>query len=371
MRWPAALACAALAAAFLAGCGTPRPPLLSAEPSAPAASAQPAQPLPETVGKAGPANWDELPGWREDDLGSAWPAWMRSCEALTRRGDWSQVCAQARRVDPLDSGALRAYFEAYFQPYRLANPDGSLTGLITGYYEPVLRGSRRREGEFQTPLYRYPAAWRRAKPSPAPTRAELMQGNALAGNELVYVDDPVEAAFLQVQGSGRVQLNDGTLMRVVFAGSNDLPYQSIGRWLLDQGEITPSHSTMQGIKAWARANPGKVERMLAANPRFVFFAESLAGAELGPPGSLGVPLTPERSIAVDNGAIPAGAPVFLATTRPLSAQPLQRLMLAQDTGTAIRGTVRADFFWGHGAQAGELAGRMKQSGSMWLLLPRR
>jgi membrane-bound lytic murein transglycosylase A len=159
------------------------------------------------------------------------------------------------------------------------------------------------------------------------------------------------------------------MMRVGFGGTNDQPFRSFGKWLLDRGEITPAQATMQGIKAWARANPGRVDEMLNVNPRFVFFRE-LPPSNDGPVGALGVPLTAERSIAVDPATIPLGVPVFLSTTRPLSVEPIQRLMFAQDTGSAIKGGVRADFFWGAGDAAGETAGRMKQGGRMWVLMPR-
>ena len=177
---------------------------------------------------------------------------------------------------------------------------------------------------------------------------------------------------MQIQGSGKIRLEDGRIIRLGFAGPNDQPFKSFAQWLLDRREITRSQATMQGISDWAKKNPSRVSEMLNANPRFVFFKVLPGGvsAELGPNGALGVPLTAERSIAVDLQALPLGAPVFLASTRPLSTQPLQRLVMAQDTGKAIVGGVRADFYWGSGDAAAELAGRMKQSGRLWLLLPR-
>jgi membrane-bound lytic murein transglycosylase A len=202
-----------------------------------------------------------------------------------------------------------------------------------------------------------------------------MRSAALSGDELVYVDDPIEAFFLQVQGSGRITLDDGSVMRVGYGGTNNQPYTSIGRWLIDQGELTPARATMQGIKAWARAHPTRVDALLDVNPRFVFFKEmpsgegALDGGADGPVGALGVPLTPERSIAVDPSSIPLGTPVFLQTTRPLTNTPMSRLVFAQDVGSAIKGGVRADYFWGLGDDAGDLAGKMKQGGRMWLLLP--
>ena len=177
---------------------------------------------------------------------------------------------------------------------------------------------------------------------------------------------------MQIQGSGRILLEDGSVMRVSFGGTNNQPYKSIGTWLIEHRELSAAQASMQGIRAWARANPGRVDSLLEVNPRFVFFKESMpvaAGDADGPVGALGVPLTPERSIAVDPSAIPLGLPVFLATTRPLTNEPLNQLVFAQDVGSAIKGGVRADFFWGLGDAAGDLAGKMKQAGRMWVLKP--
>jgi len=214
-------------------------------------------------------------------------------------------------------------------------------------------------------------------------RAEIERGlPALAGKELFWVDDPVDLFFLQIQGSGRVQLPTGELVRVGYADQNGQPYKSIGRYLVEQGELKLEQASMQGIKAWGAANPAKLDALLKQNPSYVFFRElpmsesgqgSTTDAAIttgGPVGALGVALTPERSIAVDPRYIPPGAPVFLATTWPGSAQALARLVMAQDSGGAIRGAVRADYFWGFGDAAGAQAGRMRQSARMWVLLPR-
>ena len=305
----------------------------------------------------------------------AWPAWLKSCEALRRRSgeiNWRQVCSQANGVSSSDSQAIRRYFENYFQAYEIRNSSGSETGLITGYYEPVMNGSQTRTGMYSVPLYAYPNAWKKSKPNPGPSRSELMSSGMLKGSEIAWVQDPVAAAFMQIQGSGKIRLEDGRVLRLGYAGTNDQPFKSFAQWLLDRKEITRSEATMQGISQWAKRNPERVNEMLNANPRFVFFKE-LPGnveADLGPNGALGVPLTSERSIAIDLQAMPLGAPVFLATTKPLSSQPLQKLVMAQDTGKAIVGGVRADYYWGSGEAAGEMAGRMKQNGKMWLLLPR-
>ena len=321
-------------------------------------------------------SWQSLPGWQEDDLSQAWPAWLKSCEALRKRSseiNWRQVCSQAGSVPGRDGKAIRQYFEANFEVYEVRNSaTGNESGLITGYYEPVMNGSKTRTANYTVPLYGLPSSWKGSKPSPAPTRAELMSSGVLRGSELAWVQDPVAAAFMQIQGSGKIRLEDGRVLRLGYAGTNDQPFKSFAQWLLDRKEITRSEASMQGISAWAKRNPGSVEEMLNANPRFVFFKElpGNVSADLGPNGALGVPLSAERSIAIDLKAMPLGAPVFLSTTKPLSSQSLQKLVMAQDTGKAIVGGVRADYYWGSGDSAGELAGRMKQDGKMWLLLPR-
>ena len=325
------------------------------------------------AGRMTAVSWQQVPGWQDDTLLGATAALRQNCSRLAQQANWRRACAAAQQLDDLDMTAARQFFEAYFTPFQFANTDGTLDGLVTGYYEPLLRGSRTRHGQYQYALYRWPYRFKAGTALPA--RVQLENSGVLNGNELVWVDDPIEAFFLQVQGSGRVVMEDGTTMRVGFGGTNNQPYKSIGRELLDRRELTPAQATMQGIKAWAKANPARVDALLDINPRFVFFREMpgtetlAAGVGTGPIGALGVPLTPERSIAVDPSAIPLGTPVFLQTTRPLSNAPMNRLVFAQDTGTAIKGGVRADYFWGLGDDAGDLAGRMKQTGRMWLLLP--
>lgn len=277
-----------------------------------------------------------------------------------------------------------------FQPYQLVGDGGRNEGLATGYYEPLLRGSRTLKGGFRYPIYGTPddlitidlpafgmgdrgsrlkARLDNRRAVPYFDRAQIESGLApVRGREIAWVDDPVELFFLQVQGSGRIELDDGSVMRVGFADHNGHPYRSIGRHLIDRGELTLERASMQGIKAWAQKNPEKLREVLNHNPRYIFFRELPSNLD-GPLGSLGVPLTARRSIAVDPRHVPLGAPVFLATTWPLSNKPLNQLVMAQDTGSAIRGAVRADFFWGYGDAAGQEAGRMKQSLRMWLLLP--
>jgi len=335
----------------------------------------------------------DLVGWAEDDLRQAWPAFIASCDALGKRAVWKEVCASAVMVNAEDVTEVRNFFEGQFIPHVVNNADGSMSGTVTGYYEPLLRGSRIRNGKYQIPLFRVPedlltidlsALYPELKNMrlrgrvvgnkvvPYFSRAEITDKNSLAGKELVWVDNAVEAFFLQIQGSGRVYLEETQeTIRVAYGDQNGHPYKSIGRFLVERGDLKLEQASAQGIAAWAASNPSRVQELLNVNPSVVFFKEEkLTAASKGPKGALGVPLTAQRSIAIDAQFIPLGVPVFLSTTQPNSDVPLRRLMLAQDTGGAIRGAVRADFFWGFGAEAGERAGRMKQSGSMWVLLPK-
>ncbi len=372
-----------------------KPPVVSTPPVTPPVATPaptpeaPAQP-PATAPIFTPSTYTALPGWQRDDLRQAWPALMASCGVLARKPEWTAACGAARSVPAADASAIRTYFETWFIPNQVRMPDGADTGLITGYYEAQLRGSRTRGGAYQTPLYKVPEdlitvdlasvypdlKGKRLrgrlvgnKIVPYNTRADMTQ--AVAGKELLYVDDPVEAFFLEVQGSGRIALDSGETVRVSYADQNGHPYKAIGRWLIDQGELTPVTATAQGIKAWIKANPNRRQELFNVNPSYVFFREErLPDPKVGPKGALNVPLTAGRSIAVDPLQLPLGAPVYLSTTQAGSEVPLQRLMMAQDTGGAIRGAVRADFFFGHGYEAMENAGRMKQRGQMWVLMPK-
>ncbi len=377
--------CVAITSVLLTSCAVPPTKPVSQAPkaSSPSSSLPRTPKVTETVvtddssssAALTPVQFSEIPGWDEDNLSEVWQAWLQSCTTLRKRKpgpvNWAAVCDRANAQKPRDA---KAFFENNFRAYAVRNQvTGKSEGLVTGYYEPIINGSRVRTDRYTVPLYAYPKSWVRNKPTPAPTRAELMNSNLLKGSEIAWVEDPVAAASMQIQGSGKIRLDSGQIMRLGFAGSNDLPFKSTAQWLLDRKEITRAQATMQGISEWAKRNPSKVQEMLNANPRFVFFRELPAAAnqELGPIGALGVPLTPERSIAIDPRAIPLGAPVFLETTRPLSNQPIRRLVMAQDTGKAIVGPVRVDYFWGTGDEAGELAGRMKQNGRVWLMLPKR
>ncbi len=380
----------ASAVAVLVTACTTVPPEQPAKPQVTVPPVKPAE-APKELFRA--TTFSALPGWGKDNLREAWPAFLTSCEVLVKKPDWREPCQVAGSVDAGSEKAIRLFFESFFVPYQIFNQDGSDNGLVTGYYEPLLRGARKRGGAFQTPLHHAPddlltidlsAVYPELKSMrlrgrlvgskvvPYPTRAEMNQSNALTGKELVWVEDPVEAFFLQVQGSGRVLLADTKeTIRVAYADQNGHPYRSIGRYLVDKGEMTLDQASAQSIKAWFVANPARQQELLNANPSYVFFKEEkLTDPNKGPKGALGVPLTAQRSVAVDPQFIPLGVPVFLATTHPGKDAPLQRLMMAQDTGGAIRNPVRADFFWGFGSEAGEKAGKMKQRGQMWMLYPR-
>lgn len=341
---------------------------------------------------SGTPTFSNLPGWNADDLRAAWPAYLASCKVLGKKPEWQPACREARAVDASDNAAIRQHFEQHFALRQLRNPDGTDTGLATGYYEPMLSGARQRGGAFQTPLLRKPddllnvdvrASYpelRGGRPRgrrdgnryvPYLTRAEIAQSPDMARYAILWVDDPVDAFFLQVQGSGRIRLeHTGETVRLAYADTNGYPYKSIGRYLIERGELSPGQASAQGIKGWMAMNPERAQELLNVNPAYIFFREErLRDPEQGPKGALGVPLTPRRSIAVDPEYVPLGAPVFLSTTQPGNVQPLNRLVFAQDTGSAIKGAVRADYFWGFGSEAGEQAGRMKQRTRMWLLLP--
>ncbi len=337
------------------------------------------------------STWEELPGWGSDDLAPALDAFRVSCKTLGQRPAWRETCSGVEGLDRSDAAALRRWFEASFQPWQLVNPDASREGLITGYYEPLLKGSRTRRSPYLYPVLGVPADLidvelgelypelkhmrlrgrldgRRLVPYL--TRAEWEQGQRNDPSAaLLWVDDEIDLFFMQIQGSGQVQLDDGSRVRVGYADQNGHPYHSIGRWLIDHGEMTADKASMQGIRAWTKNNPERLRELLNANPSMVFFRE-LAVEGDGPPGAMGLPLTAERSLAVDPRHLTLGAPIWLATTYPNSSRPLRRLMLAQDTGGAIRGVVRADFFWGSGPAPGAQAGKMRQKGQMWVLLPK-
>ena len=335
-----------------------------------------------------PVSFDTLSGWQSVRLEPSLRAFMAGCARAL--GPLIDACAVASTVAPGDEAVARRYFESMFMPYALVSAEGADTGLVTGYYEPILRGSRNRSAVNRFPIFGVPpdlivvdlasvapearnlrlrGRLEERRVVPYYSRAEIeSRGEAFAAPVLAWAADPVELFFLQVQGSGQLELETGERLRLAYADQNGHPYRSVGRHLIDRGELTLEQASMQGIKAWAAANPEKLQEALNANASYVFFRES--SDPRGPFGALGVPLVPEYSVAVDRRYIPLGAPVLLATTFPLSDEPLIRLVAAHDTGGAIRGAVRADFFWGTGESAGIAAGRMRQNGKLWLLWPR-
>jgi membrane-bound lytic murein transglycosylase A len=323
-----------------------------------------------------------LPGWESAELAPSLQAFLRGCGASAAL---AAACERARAVPAGDERAAREFFEASFVPYAVIAPEGTDSGLVTGYYEPLLEGSRVRTETHHLPVFGVPEdlivvdfpefRHRRLRGRlqgrrlvPYWSRAEIASHGDFQAPVIAWTADPVELFFLQIQGSGQLRLPDGERIRLGYADQNGHPYRSLGRYLVERGELELENASMQGIKAWAAQNPDKLQDALNHNASYVFFRE--LPATDGPIGALGVPLAAERSLAVDRRYVPLGAPVYLATTYPLSETPLERLMAAHDTGGAIRGAVRADFFWGSGPEAGAMAGRMRQQGRLWLLWPR-
>ena len=349
-----------------------------------------------------PLTFAELPGWADDRHAGALAAFRRSCakklryptrasggdERFGRAEDWRAACAEAGRIPAGDDAAARAFFERRFRPFQVVGEEGD-AGLITGYYEPELAGARERSEAHAVPLYARPGdlvtldlsefggrfgdgrlAGRveDGRLKPYFSRAQIVDG-ALdrRGIEIAWVADPIAAFFLQIQGSGRVRLPDGAVMRLGYAATNGRPYTAIGRVLVAEGALALEDVSLQSIRAWLRANPERRREILDRNESYVFFRE-LEGE--GPIGTHGVALTPGRSLAVDRRFLPLGAPLWIDTPDPLDPEiPLRRLTVAQDTGGAIRGAVRGDLFWGAGADAEERAGRMRSNGRCYLLLP--
>ena len=355
-------------------------------------------------------SFQDLPGWQADDQSAALQALQRSCAALGERaddepldiaplggrvGDWRAICTAAAGLEGADRA--RAFFETHFTPYEARN-GAEAAGLFTGYFEPELRGAVRAGGRYVVPLYGRPhdlvtvdlglfrtalagerVAGRVADGAlePYATRAEIDSGVLAAqGLELAWVDDPVDAFFLHIQGSGRIVFEDGTARRLAYAATNGHSYVAIGRRLVDLGALTREEATMPAIRDWLAANPERASEVMHENASYVFFRwlEEEQAAE-GPVGAQRVPLTAGRSLAVDRRFVPMTVPIWLESAAPdpdpaKEDRPLRRLMVAQDSGGAIRGPVRGDVFWGTGAEAGAVAGRMKHEGRYWLLLPR-
>jgi membrane-bound lytic murein transglycosylase A len=391
---------ALLAVAALAGCMTRAP----TPPQPPQTTVQPIPQIQLTA-----MDFRDLEGWKDSDPVAALGAFLRSCSVLMNGAqdrplggigyagltrNWREACDDAGQT-AADAQHARAFFESEFLPYRVTQ--GASLGLFTGYYEPELRGSRTRKGPYQTPLYGVPPdlvsvdlglfrdAFKgqrltgrvvKGRLVPYPARADIVARGIAGATPLFYIDHPADAFFLQVQGSGRVRLDDGSIVRTAFAGQNGQPYTAIGAVLVERGQLAREEVSLQSIRAWMAAHPQDAQELMNANASYVFFTEKPIGdPALGADGTQGVPLTPEASLAVDTGIHALGVPVWLETSAPdadasLPARVFDRLLVMQDTGGAIRGAVRGDVYWGYGARPGAIAGRMRSEGRMTVLLPK-
>jgi membrane-bound lytic murein transglycosylase A len=382
---------AAVAAAALCGCATLPPPQAQA-PQAPPA-------------RLSLASFADIPGWPADPVEQTLPALQAECHRLAllpvdtalggqgltqqaggRAGNWTAPCAAAGALEPGDSAGIRLFYQTWFQPYRVETP-----GLVTGYYEPEVRGSLIQVGAYQTPLYARPIDLVQAPQDPSDpnaqpvighivdgqmqpywTRAQIEDGAlGTSGRPLFYLADPVDLFFLQIQGAGRIRLPDGSVMRVGYGGKNGRTYTPIGRVLLAQHALAPDDVNMQSIRAWLEAHRDQARAVMDTNEDYVFFRVLTdADSSMGPPGALGVNLLAGRTAAVDRHAIPLGAPLFIDTTDPVTGYPWQHLVLAQDLGTDIKGAARTDIFLGSGPAAENQAGHMHQPSTEYVLLPR-
>ena len=365
---------------FLASCATPLQPgqdeVRSPQPIDDTAALPPA--IVQAKSRWVPVRWSELPNWSASvaSPNDAWNAWLRSCQNAATAN--ASLCPEIRSLSIASDNERRAWMMQKLQPYRVESLQGQAEGLLTSYYEPVLEASRKPRPGYSVPLYRAPAGL--ASRSPWFTRQEMdtsPQVKAqLRGLEIAYVADPIDALILHIQGSGRVNMleADGSkrTVRLAYAATNEQTYKSIGRWLLDQGAAGTRDVSWPGIKNWLARNPQRLNELLWSNPRVVFFREeAMPDVQVGPKGAQGVPLTPERSIAVDRSSIPYGSAVWISSSGPEGeSQRFHKLVIAQDTGGAILGAVRADYFMGWGQEAGDLAGRIKQPLQMWVLWPK-
>ena len=398
------LAAAVLVGAFSGGAAARSPEALPGKGAAPVATRSAAVTRAATYA---PMTFDELPGWSGDDHLAAFKAFVASCPKVLQlaRGNGRPgrrpvaaelltACEEAQRQPAkLKRTEARLFFERHFRPHRVLH--GSPNGLFTGYYEPLIEGSRTRGGRFQTPLLKRPkdlvdvvdpaqrsavggqlthARQTKAGLVPFSTRADI-EGGALDGQglELIWLSDPVEVFFLQIQGSGRVRLTDGTTVRVHYDGKNGHPYTSIGRYLIDKGLLAADKVSMGALGRWLKADAARGRMVMHQNKSYVFFKE-LADSKEGPLGALEVPLTPGRSLAVDPAVHALGTPVYVSApslTHPLKGKPYNRLMIAQDVGSAIKGPERGDIFFGSGDSAGRTAGITKHPGHFFVLLARK
>ncbi|WP_147478315.1 murein transglycosylase A [Pseudomonas viridiflava] len=348
--------------------------------------ATPAKPPHTTYAQA---DWNALPAVSDEDLQAGFASWRSACTRLKADAVWGTTCGAAVNLAPAPSAEeIRTFLHDQLQVYSLRADNGSADGLITGYYEPVYPGSLAQTQTARVPVYGVPddlivvnldSVYPELKGKRLRGRLEgrvlkpyddagTIGANGLNAPIVAWLTDPMDLQFLQIQGSGRVRLEDGSQVRLAYADQNGRPYKPIGRWLVEQGQLKKEEVTMGAIAGWAKANPQRVPELLASNPSYVFFGRNPDSNE-GPRGSLNVPLTAGYSVAIDRKVIPLGSLLWLSTTRPDGAS-IVRPVAAQDTGGAIAGEVRADLFWGTGEEAGKLAGDMKQKGNIWLLWPK-
>ena len=357
----------AIAAAILAaGCATKKTDTTATTPTASG------QPIQRAQSRWVPDSWNNLPNFQQDAVGQAWTAWMRSCQ---RPGPvFASVCREAAQLRNASDADKRAWMMQRLQPYRVQSHAGDSNGLLTSYYEPVMQASRSPNAQYRYPLYGVPAS---GAPRSAWFTRQQIESNpaaqsALRDRELVYMADPIDAMILHIQGSGRMQVREANgemrTVRLAYAGNNQHPFRSPSAYISAQGGRS---GNWDAVRTWSAQNPSQTQAMLWSNPRYVFFREEAINAndtDAGPTGAAGVPLTPGRSIAVDPGSIPYGTPVWISTRGAVAS--INRMVVAQDTGNAIRGAVRADYFAGWSQQAADLAHAMKQPLQMWVLWPK-
>jgi membrane-bound lytic murein transglycosylase A len=325
-------------------------------------------------------SWSDLQGFENDDLQMAFEVFKKGCEKSQRFELLKQSCETAEQYD-----SAIDFFKHNFTPYQLFDDNHGDQGVITGYYEPLLYGSRTKTQEYQYPVFKQPKDLIIVDlASVYPQLAKYRLRGKLQGNKVVpydtretmvenenrevicYVNDPIDLFFLHIQGSGRIQLDSGEIINVGYANQNGREYNSVGKHMIALGLLEGYGASMQGMKAWFKDNPERIDEILSVNESYVFFHENDKSAT----GSLGVPLVPKRNLAVDRRYIPLGLPVYIKTKNPITQEEIRKLMVAADTGGAIKGKIRADFYWGFGDDAGEIAGKMKELGKMFVLIPK-
>lgn len=328
------------------------------------------------------STWKELEGFEKDNHNKALEVFKKDCQKAKRYSNLQDICTIA-----IDTNNSNKFFKQNFTPYKLIGENGENEGLITGYYEPILNGSLEKTDKFKYPVYKKPKDLLTIdlsslypelknyrlrgkvvgdKVVPYDSREELENKKDDNLEAICYVDDKIDLFFMQIQGSGKVQLQNGTILNIGYAQQNGHAYYAIGKKLIEDGYIKREDISLQSIRKWLKENPSKIDEILNLNQSYVFFRKSEKTAT----GSLGTQLTANRNLAVDRDFIPLGYPVFIDTTNPITKEPIKQIMVAADTGGAIKGEIRADFFFGNSKEAEELAGRMKQKGKLYILVPK-